>query len=91
MSLKVKCAERKITGYFHNMSPRWINGRQTVFCIKKNVWDTMWPFFKAKETMLCSHFNETCCTNTTCAQKAVHDEYIRLKNNLQNIQQQKEK
>ena len=53
MSLKVKCAERKITGYFHNMLPRWINGRQTVFCIKKNVWDTMWPFFKAKETMFC--------------------------------------
>lgn len=89
--IKFAQAKRKITGHFHNMSPRLINGRQTQFCIKKNVWDTMWPFCKAWETILCSHIEETDCLIQDCPQKAAHDKYMKLKNSLQVMSQQKEK
>ena len=81
MSLKLKRAERKITGHFYNGSPRLINGKQTVFCIDKNVWDTMWPFFKAKETRRCVHFNEKNCSKAGCPQKLAHDRYMALVDN----------
>ncbi len=81
MELKLKHAERKITGRFYNMVPRRRNGKQTVFCINKNVWDTMWPFFKAKETRLCVHFNEKQCSKTDCPQKLAHDRYMALMDN----------
>ena len=79
MSQKLKRAERKITGHFYNGNPRLINGRKTVFCIHKNVWDTMWPFFKAKETRLCFHFNKKVCSEKGCPQKVAHDKYMALK------------
>jgi hypothetical protein len=78
MGLKLKRAERKITGYYHNMVPCRRNGKQTVFCIDKNVWDTMWLFFKAKETRLCSHFDEKICSKAGCPQKQAHDRYMAL-------------
>lgn len=89
--MKLARAKRKITGRFHNMSPRLINGRQTQFCIKKNVWDTMWPFCKAWETRLCPHIDEEQCSVLDCSQKAAHDEYMKLKNSLQGVSQQKVK
>lgn len=89
--IKFAQAKRKITGHFHNMSPRLINRRQTQFCIKKNVWDTMWPFCKAWETRLCQHIDEEQCSVLNCPQKAAHDKYMKLKNSLQGVAKQKEK
>ncbi len=90
--MKLAQAKRKITGRFYNMvSCRIINGKQTQFCIKKNVWDTMWPFCKARETRLCLHIDEEQCSVLNCPQKAAHDKYMKLKNSLQDMSQQKEK
>ena len=89
--MKLAQAKLKITGRFHNMSPLMINGRQTQFCIKKNVWDTMWPFYKARETLMCSHIEEEQCSVLNCPQKAAHDKYMKLKNSLQAVSQQKVK
>ncbi len=90
--MKLGRARRKITGHFHNMvSCRIINGKQTQFCINKNVWDTEWLFFKAWETRLCQHIDEEQCSVLNCPQKAAHDKYMKLKNSLQGVAKQKEK
>ena len=91
LGIKKTRQERKITGYFHNMLPRWIHGKQDRFCIIKNVWDTEWPLVKAKETRLCVHFNQKCCSVDDCPKKIAHDEYMKLKSDLENLIQQKVK
>lgn len=88
---KLKCAERKITGFFCNLKPRLRNGKKTVFCIKKNVWNTMWPFFKSRETVCCQYFDRMSCPKWNCSQKMAHDEYMKIKNLVQGLSQQKEK
>lgn len=89
--IKVGHARRKITGRFRNMVSCRVNGKQTRFCIKKNVWDTEWLFFKAWETILCPHIDEEQCSVLDCPQKVAHDKYMKLKSSLQCMAQQKEK
>ena len=88
---RLLCARLKITGYFRNMKSCLVNGKCNEFCIKKNVWDTMWPFCKARETLMCSHIEEEQCSVLNCPQKAAHDKYMKLKNSLQAVSQQKVK
>ncbi len=89
--IKMVYARRKITGRFRNMISCRVNGKQTRFCIKKNVWDTEWLFFKARDTILCSHIDEEQCSVLDCPQKAAHDKYMKLKNSLQRMAKQKVK